>query len=468
MLIIPLKTSPRYNIKDDLAKWLDNKGYINNDSDAATAYGRSMSAASSTSSLPPPPPSFDMVLHNQQPKLTSAQCHSELQRLQSVRNCIVDSILKSNSHPMAIKENALRDCYEYHAILLQFEQNGFSDSSPIDILSTQQPLATITWKGAYNSSDSETHSTLLWDRVCTMYNIAALLSYQIYHDYSMPKLSSITTDRDVYKSAIRDCQLCASILSILRELCTSISKSDSPFFTVDLSPQLLSFWEKLFIAEAQHYIYRMASMNATAISFTSVIEDKDAVGRQHRTYAVLCQSMYELYNDALTATKDPRLVSEIYDHIQSYGYYTKTLSILSLGRANYHQSIVYHMNSEYGYEIAALRDCQIKLQQCMDFINQESSNGKSGSGKDKKKAKDATTTTSTIINTIDTSYLLRECQTLLSIVKDAIRTVDDMNLRIYHDVIPKSIPNIPSQQLAKINPILPNDMIIPQIPLFLE
>ena len=465
MLIIPLKTSTRYCIKDDVVKWLDSSA---DDHNQASGYPRAATTSTSNTAVAvvvPPPPSFDMVLQNQRPKLTSAQCYSELQRLQSVRNCIVDSILKSNSHPMALKENALRDCYEYHAILLQFEQHGFSDSSAASTLTTQQPLVSIKWKGAYNSNEDETHSTLVWDRVCTMYNIAALLSYQIHHDYSMTKLSSVT-DRDVFKLAIRDCQLCASILSILRELCTSISKSDTPFFTIDLSPQLLSFWEKLFIAEAQHYIYRMASMNATTITFDDDIEDKDAVGRQHRTCAVLSQAMYELYNDALTATKDPRLVSEIYDHIQSYGYYTKIISILSLGRANYHQSVVYHVNSEYGNEIAALRDCQIKLQQCIDFINQESSSAKSSHSKDKKKVND--TAASTTINTIDTSYLLRECRTILSVVNDAIRTVDDMNLRIYHNVIPKSIPNIPSQQLAKINPILPNDMVVPQIPLFLD
>jgi hypothetical protein len=466
MLILPLKTSSRNSIKDDLSKWLDNQWHNQTGSGSVTSmYGHNhhnSSSATSTTTTTLPPPSFDTVLQKQQPTLTSAQCYMELQRLQSVRNCIVDSILKANSHPMAIKENALRDCYEYHAILLQFEQHGFSDSATMAPSSEQQPFPAITWKGAYDNSESETHSTLVWDRVCIMYNIAALLSYQIYHNYSMPKLSSVT-DRDVFKAAIRDSQLCASILSILRELCTTISKSDTPFFTIDLSPQLLSFWEKLFIAEAQHYIYRMASMTST----TTTTEDNDAIGRKHRTDAVLCQSMHELYNDALTATKDPRLVSEIYDHVQSYGYYTKTSSMLSLGRAYYHQSIVYHANGEYGNEIAALRDCQIKLQQGIDFINQESSNGKNSGSKDKKKGKDATTST-TFINTIDTSYLLRECQTLLAIVKDTIRTVDDMNLRIYHNVIPKAIPQIPSQQLAKINPILPNDMIIPQIPLFLD
>lgn len=460
MLILPLKTSTRSSLKDDLARWLDSNA--NSDDSFMSSDDNPVKASTFNTG---PPPSFDMVLQNQRAKLTSAQCNRELQRLQSVRNCIIDAILKSNSHPMAMKENALRDCYEYHAILLQFEQQGFSDSSTTPTSTEQPPLATITWKGAYNSSEGETHSTLVWDRVCIMYNIAALLSYQINHDYSIAKLSSTATDRDVYKSAIRDCQLCASILSILRELCTSISKSDTPFFTIDLSPQLLTFWEKLFIAEAQHYIYRMASMNAAT---TIDDEDKDATGRQHRTYAVLCQSMYELYNDALSATKDPRLISEIYDHVQSYGYYTKTLSMLSLGRANYHQSIVYHVNGEYGNEIAALRDCQMKLQQCIDFMNQESPTcGKSNSGsKDKKKTKD--TTKSTVINTVDTSYLLRECQTLLSIVKDTIHSVDAMNLRIFHSVIPKTIPSIPPQQLAKINPMLPNDMIIPQIPLFVD
>ena len=202
MLILPLKTSSRNSIKDDIAKWLDSNS--NNDDHFGARDNYRATTSNAATATAAPPPSFDMVLQNQRPKLTSAQCYRELQRLQSVRNCIIDSILKSNSHPMAIKENALRDCYEYHAILLQFEQHGFSDSSITSTLTTEQPqLVTITWKGAYNSNESETHSTLVWDRVCIMYNIAALLSYQINHDYSMPKLSSTTTDRDKNRINIR-------------------------------------------------------------------------------------------------------------------------------------------------------------------------------------------------------------------------------------------------------------------------
>jgi hypothetical protein len=110
------------------------------------------------------------------------------------------------------------------------------------------------------------------------------------------------------------------------------------------------------------------------------------------------------------------------------------------------------------------------VKQSIDFMNQASlsSSGTTTTSKEKKKTKDTVVTTSSIVSTIDTASLLRECRSFLSIVQDRLQDADRTNLRIYHNVIPNSIPTIPAQQLAKINPILPNDMIVPQIPLFID
>ena len=97
MLILPLKTSTRSSLKDDLARWLDSNA--NSDDSFMSSDDNPVKASTFNTG---PPPSFDMVLQNQRAKLTSAQCNRELQRLQSVRNCIIDAILKSNSEAICL------------------------------------------------------------------------------------------------------------------------------------------------------------------------------------------------------------------------------------------------------------------------------------------------------------------------------------------------------------------------------
>jgi BRO1-like domain len=453
MLLLPLKVPIRYDVSSVLAKWLDQDDDGGSNCDQAfhtlpssTNQDRSRKEGQLPGMLVPPKPNYK-----------SHQCYKELQRLQSVRNCIADCILQSNSHAVAMDENALRDCYEYHAILLEFEQRGFpvvemathSKNNNDDGSSSGTQLS-IPWKGAYSTVQKESHTTLLWDRVCIMYNIVALLTHQI-------QLCS-TTDRESCKLAVGYCQQGASLLSILRELCSSISTSgsnhnatgsNSAFITVDLSSSMLLFWEKLLLAEAQCFIYRMASLSES----TDASSDTATIGRQHRTLAVLCQSSHELYNDALNASQDPRLISEIPKQVTLWGSYIKAASMLYIGRATYHQSVVYQMNCEYGNEIAQLRDCQSKLQQCADFIHSTL----------KSDPNNENAPTATAVD-----YTFRECNAIVPIVIDRLHEADRTNLQLYHDVIPKTVPSIPAKQLAKINPELPNQMIIPQIPLFID
>jgi hypothetical protein len=438
MLILPLKVSPRYDLRAALSNWLDSEddpqqARSSGEQSFHTLFGGGGGKA------PSAPPGLFLP---PKPTYTSQQCSMELKRVQSVRNCITDGILQANSHSLALDENALRDCYEYHAILLEFEKQGF----PVTENTSSKNALSITWKGAFSTVQKETHSTLVWERVCIIFNIVALLTYQIDQ--------CTTTDRESCKSAVSYCQQGASLLSILRELCSSIassssSSSQSAFLTVDLSPSMLLFWEKLLIAEAQNYIYRMASLSPEEAS------DQESIGRKHRTMAVLCQSAFELYNDALNASQDPRLVSELPKQVTLWGTYLKSSSLLYIGRATYHQSVVYRMHDEHGNEIAQLRDCQEKLQACADFI-QPIVNGKHDAEKGLPSA-------ATVID-----YTARECEAILPVVRDRLLAADRTNFQLYHHVIPKTVPSIPAKQLAKLNPELPSQMVVPQIPLFTD
>ena len=165
MLIIPLKCSPRYDLREPLARWLDGN--------------------SSTDVVANP-----LALISLRPDFKSHDCRQELIRLASLRNCLSDSIMKPTSHKVAVEEMALQDCHEYHAALYEFIRRGFPTNERERILSIA-----LTWKASVGPQ-TETHGSLEWDRACTIWNIAALESY----------LASIqASDKQGRKQAVKHC-----------------------------------------------------------------------------------------------------------------------------------------------------------------------------------------------------------------------------------------------------------------------
>jgi hypothetical protein len=391
MLILPLKPAVRYDLSLALAKWLD-------DDDLQVSF------------QPANPLQFILP----KPDFSSTACRQDLIRLQSLRNCISDCILKPGSHVHALEERALEDLQEYHAVLLEFEKRGFptidDDTIPIHIV----------WKDAFHQSQQEEHATLIWERACTMFNIVALLT-QKAHDTSV-------TDRESCKQAVGYCQQAASLLSILRELTSS--QQLRPFATVDLSDGMLQFWEKVLIAHAQDFIYRMASLAPASTD----------PGQQHNTLAKLAQSTFLLFKQALTAAQDPRLESELPQQSQEWGAHCKAASMLAAAKAKYHQSVGYRVTAAWGKEIAALKDCQEKLEALRDFLKP--------------------------LETTSTNYTNRECTAILPVVTDRLHEADRDNYKIYQEEIPSKLPEIEAKQLAKINPELPTHMLVPKIALF--
>lgn len=389
MLILPLKPGVSYDLGNALGRWLDNGNDI-----------------SELIHQPMNPLQFILP----KPTYRSIDVRSELLLLQSLRTTITNHILKPNSHKSCLNDNILNDCYEYHAILLEFEKQGFPviDDNTIPI--------ELTWKGAYITTSKEKHSSLVWERSVIMYNIVSLLTYQINE--------CPITDRQGCKDAIQYCQLGASILALLKELIIS-----QDIITIDLSIGMITFWEKLLIAEAQYNIYRMVSL------------DNNIDNTKHNLLSSLAQTGYELYNDALQSTKDPRLQSEIHDYIDEYGTYCKTLSMILSIKLEFHSSVVYRLNYQYGNEIARLRECKNKCDSITKFI--------------KTLSKD---------NVI--LYEKREMKLIIPMIVDRLNEADSDNLKIYREKIPITLPDIPSKQLAKISSSLPSNMIQTKIPLF--
>jgi hypothetical protein len=386
MLVLPLKPALRFDLQTALGLWLDN-------------------ADQQVTFEPANPLQFVVP----KPEFSAAACRLDLVRLQSLRNCVSDALLKPGSHKSALEENALADCHEYHAALLEFEKQGFPT------LDDDHNGIALNWKGAF-SPQQEKHGTLIWDRAVIMFNIAAL-------ETSLAAECS-PTDRAACKKAVGHYQTAAGLLGILRQLVESQN-----FATVDLSNSMLLFWEKLSIAQAQNNIYRMAALAGDTT--------------KHTTLAFLSKSTNKLFNEALTAAQEPRLLSEVPKQAEEWGAYCKATSMLAAAKATYHQAVTHRLAHEWGKEIAALAECATKLASLQAFCKTLDSDGV-------------------------TSYTRRECVVYLPVVKDRLDQAEKDNHNIYQEKVPLQVPDIEAKQLARAAVGLPTTMMVPSKALFVN
>jgi hypothetical protein len=368
-LIIPLKPLERYDLKEPLTRWLDG------------------------SSLPSSP----MAYVSLKPRFRSHQCHKELTRLASLRICLSDAITKSESHKHALDDFALQDCHEYHAALLAFEKQGFPTR---DHESTNLEL---TW-GAATSAQKEKHGSLVWDRVCTLWNIAALESFLGANQ---------GRDKDGRKQAVKHYQNASSCLRYLQNEVEGHS-----FDTVDMRKSFLQFWEKVMLAQAQISAYEMAA----------------STPGKHAILSYLAMGAVPILNDALNHAKDPFIVSNLPKPISEWAAQCKAQSMMFSANAEYHQSIDCRENKQWGTEIARLDKAQSYLQECISFLK-------------------------------FSKLEVVAAETLLKRVQDRmIQAVRDN--QFYNDNIPKILPEIPGKLLVKNDSDMPDTMLKPKIPLF--
>jgi BRO1-like domain len=220
---------------------------------------------------------------------------------------------------------------------------------------------------------------------------------------------------------------------VLKELVQS-----QDFGTVDLSQSMLTFWEKYLLAEAQTFVYRMASLAAD-------------VDSKHGTLSVLAKSAHLLFNEALSAAQDARLQSEVPKHCEQWGTYCKAQSMMCSSKATYHASVVHRLNSEWGKEIARLRECLVQLQAAQQFLKSVVASG---------------STTTTGDDEALLTYTRRECATYLPVVQDRLTEAERDNYRVYGDEIPKSLDDIVPKQLVKNTGGYPQSMLVPKKKLF--
>eukprot|EP00548_Thalassiothrix_antarctica_P001827 CAMPEP_0194142142 /NCGR_PEP_ID=MMETSP0152-20130528/11464_1 /TAXON_ID=1049557 /ORGANISM="Thalassiothrix antarctica, Strain L6-D1" /LENGTH=376 /DNA_ID=CAMNT_0038841011 /DNA_START=21 /DNA_END=1151 /DNA_ORIENTATION=- len=372
-IIIPLRTPERYDLKEPLALWLDEPVQV---SDLIS------------------PEEFTCL----KPDFHSTDCMKELKRLAAVRNCISESILKSEAHGHAV-EFGLQDCHEYHAILLAFEERGFPSRDEIS------PLK-LTWLASVPPR-KETHGSFIWERVCTLWNIAALESFQA---------SQMGKDKDGRKAAVKHYQNASAAMKYLLE---ALEGHSEKFDTIDMNKTFIKFWEKVMLAQAQIAVYDMVSTDNQKSSLLSY----------------LAMGAVPVLNDALIHAKDPMIISNLPRHIEEWASECKSQSMLLTARAEFHQATMHRQAKEWGLELARLLQAETFLQKCMDFLKSTNRN-------------------------------FTKVEEVLRLVHDRKTKVKQENDTLYQEDVPDELAAIESKLMAKNDMPMPGSMTKPKILLF--
>jgi len=295
------------------------------------------------------------------------------------------------------------------------------------------------WHGAFATIQSEVHHTLVWDRVCTLWNAVSIETFLAAEKLSMPLASASSNnnntsaganaDKERFKSCVQHYQNGANILSILGQL---VECED--FSTVDFCKGMIQFWERVLIAQAQICIYKMVSSTQD---------------QKHSMLSYLIAAAVPLFNDALNHSKESRLQSEVPKQYEVWGAYCKANSMMCSAKAEYHTAIVHRMNKQYGYEIARLETSCEKLQSCYDFLQPIFANK-------------STNMSQALLE------IKKENNMLLEFVKNRLYNARKENRIVYQDEIPsrEKLNEIAQKMMVKCNVGLPQSMVIPTVPLF--
>lgn len=345
-----------------------------------------------------------------------------------------------DSHKAALEAEMLRDCKDYHATLLKFEQEGFPTSFDDSIDNTHS--IQLTWRGAFGTKGQESHSSLLWDRMSTLWNVAALQSAQAAFD-------SNESSKDGLKIAIANLQTAASHLSLCQQLVESLP--DFTISTVDMSKPMLQFWQKLLLAQAQVSIYKLAN-------------HKDAQVRNHTTLACLIQGAAPLYNAALQCSQEPRMQSEVPQPCKEWAAHCKAQSMLCQARAYFHMSIAARIEKEHGTELSRLQQATKQLTELLQFC--ESTTILKEAVKlmsSRRKGDDTVSPMAAAAATI-----VPEAEALQRLASDRYAAALQDNHSVYMENVPTSLPEIRAQTMVKTNLQLAEDMTQPRAKLFVD
>ena len=134
MLVIPLKVPKAFDLTLPLSKWVDSKYSYEEEKRGNENVGN----------------------NNSEPFASTASrdCRDSILRMKALRNSISSCIGLRNAYKVALKEDVLKDCMEYHARLLECEARGF----PIKDTEGKQLGFKVEWECAFSENNKVRYS----------------------------------------------------------------------------------------------------------------------------------------------------------------------------------------------------------------------------------------------------------------------------------------------------------------------
>ena len=290
LLLIPLKTTSHLDLNTCLSKWVDTS----------------------------------------HPRLSSSQIKTDIKRLHSLRADITKTICSNTSHAFAFDKNnnrTLSDLMEYHACLVTCIQQGFPSSGrDAKVNGTIDAQLQFSWRNAFDTDEDEsilteeTKSHFTYEKVCVLWNIAALISYKAAAKYEWTSKDELALVKKEYES----------IVLILQHIRKSLEKTDtkSNAITSDFTNASIDMCQYMCLAQGQICLYEVMKQKLSSSPTTAV----------YKLIAQIASGTADLYDRALVSSQDSTI--KFSESSAVYGAHFKSLSMLFKARAEYLQSMV--------------------------------------------------------------------------------------------------------------------------------
>ena len=355
---------------------------------------------------------------------TADDISSDLKRMNALRSDISKCISSPTSHSYSCKNNALSDLIQYHACLMECLNHGFpGEARDADVNGLLDAGLHFEWSSAFQAYDYDTdnHDVQLspksvchlnYERVCVLWNIAALMTYQAASEQTWSTKESRTNVIQLYQTAAR-------ILRYIQYIVKDLNIKEGEW-TLDLSHDSLEMCQQICLVQGQicAYIALKEKIHSQAPSSTFTLLSKIAAGvAMHADLGLLASQSLSIKNTRGSVV---------------LGGHLKLVSILFQSRSEFLVAQVEKQSGKYGIEIARLERTVQMAKEGMEFLKSKTfvQAGKEGPS---------------MLGSLPSSI-----ESLLSNAKSRLIHISEENSRVYFEKVP---------DIAAMEKIIPKDVM---------
>jgi hypothetical protein len=254
--------------------------------------------------------------HHRRPTFTSLDCVKELNDLNQCRESLSNVIASSESYENA--RDLIPIMQKYHAMLLEFENQGFPSENG-------SPQIRLEWEGAFAGEFSEDAlSGLSMERASILWNLAAVESY-------LASTQNWFSSSSACVQASTHLQTSYSLFDHLQGILNGVWEQSC----TDFQPSMVTFWKSLVQAQLQVVGYEMANFGSRP---------------KHLMLAKLAQGSVPLWNAAIDACSDLTI-----PQAERWKTYSQAWSAYMCCRAEWHESLIHREKNQIEHEIGRLK-----------------------------------------------------------------------------------------------------------------